>query len=229
MMLAPFCIPRHPLLFGAYALPLAAPAALLAQTLSARIRRRRLCRHGGPSILPLEGLSYHRGRAAADYAGAERGLAGAKAARRPSPTRWCATCKPWAATWSVDGSGRSGGVAPGRALSLRHRPGSACGSPATACRPAIAASLRFRNPGVFKVDWALDGPIPWTAEACHHSATVHRRNAGRSPRRASGLGGELPASFRPAGAAEPLRCGRAPAASKRPGPTAHVPNGSTWT
>jgi phytoene dehydrogenase-like protein len=33
---------------------------------------------------------------------------------------------------------------------------------------------RFRyNPGVFKVDWALDGPIPWTAADCHQAATVH--------------------------------------------------------
>ena len=27
--------------------------------------------------------------------------------------------------------------------------------------------------GVFKVDWALDGPIPWRAAACARSATVH--------------------------------------------------------
>jgi len=33
---------------------------------------------------------------------------------------------------------------------------------------------RFRyGPGVFKIDWALDGPIPWTAAECHRSATVH--------------------------------------------------------
>lgn len=33
---------------------------------------------------------------------------------------------------------------------------------------------RFRyGPGVFKMDWALAGPIPWTAEACHRAATVH--------------------------------------------------------
>ena len=25
----------------------------------------------------------------------------------------------------------------------------------------------------FKVDWALDAPIPWTAEACRHAGTVH--------------------------------------------------------
>jgi phytoene dehydrogenase-like protein len=33
---------------------------------------------------------------------------------------------------------------------------------------------RFRyGPGVFKVDWALDGPIPWRAPECRRSATVH--------------------------------------------------------
>jgi phytoene dehydrogenase-like protein len=35
------------------------------------------------------------------------------------------------------------------------------------------------GPGVFKVDWALDGPIPWTAEGPRRAATVH-------------LGGTLP-------------------------------------
>jgi len=33
---------------------------------------------------------------------------------------------------------------------------------------------RFRyGPGVFKVDWALSGPIPWRAEACRRAGTVH--------------------------------------------------------
>jgi len=33
---------------------------------------------------------------------------------------------------------------------------------------------KFRyGPGVFKVDWALDGPIPWTAHECTRAATVH--------------------------------------------------------
>jgi len=33
---------------------------------------------------------------------------------------------------------------------------------------------RFRyGPGVCKVDWALDGPVPWTAEACREAVTVH--------------------------------------------------------
>ncbi len=33
---------------------------------------------------------------------------------------------------------------------------------------------KFRyGPGVFKVDWALDGPIPWRAKDCATAATVH--------------------------------------------------------
>jgi len=33
---------------------------------------------------------------------------------------------------------------------------------------------RFRyGMGIFKVDWALDGPIPWINERCSRSATVH--------------------------------------------------------
>jgi len=33
---------------------------------------------------------------------------------------------------------------------------------------------RFRyGPGVFKIDWALDGPIPWRAKECAGALTVH--------------------------------------------------------
>ncbi len=33
---------------------------------------------------------------------------------------------------------------------------------------------RYRyGPGVFKLDWALDGPIPWRAAECARAATVH--------------------------------------------------------
>lgn len=33
---------------------------------------------------------------------------------------------------------------------------------------------RFRyGPGTFKIDWALDGPIPWRDEACRQASTVH--------------------------------------------------------
>jgi phytoene dehydrogenase-like protein len=41
--------------------------------------------------------------------------------------------------------------------------------------PGRARALRrFRyGPGICKVDWALSGPVPWTADACRATATVH--------------------------------------------------------
>jgi phytoene dehydrogenase-like protein len=36
------------------------------------------------------------------------------------------------------------------------------------------ALRRFQyGPGVFKMDWALDGPVPWEAEACRATPTLH--------------------------------------------------------
>jgi phytoene dehydrogenase-like protein len=34
------------------------------------------------------------------------------------------------------------------------------------------ASYRY-GPAAFKIDYALDGPIPWTAEACRRAGTIH--------------------------------------------------------
>ena len=37
-----------------------------------------------------------------------------------------------------------------------------------------SALRRYRHgPGAFKLDWALDGPIPWAAPECARAATVH--------------------------------------------------------
>ncbi len=36
------------------------------------------------------------------------------------------------------------------------------------------AAERFRyGPGVFKIDWALDGPVPWAAEGARRAGTLH--------------------------------------------------------
>jgi phytoene dehydrogenase-like protein len=36
------------------------------------------------------------------------------------------------------------------------------------------AMRRFRyGPGIFKLDWALKGPVPWRAEACRKTPTLH--------------------------------------------------------
>jgi phytoene dehydrogenase-like protein len=84
------------------------------------------------------------------------------------------------------------------------------------------------GPGVFKVDWALDGPIPWRDPACHRAATVHLGGtlaevllaeaevaAGRVPRRPFVLLVQ-PTLFDPT---------RAPAGKHTGWAYCHVPNG----
>ncbi len=90
---------------------------------------------------------------------------------------------------------------------------------------------RFRyGPGVFKVDWALDGPIPWRAEACRRAGTVHVGGAfdeviAAEDAVAAGRVAERPFVIlaQPSGA-DPTR---APAGKHVGWAYCHVPNGST--
>lgn len=88
----------------------------------------------------------------------------------------------------------------------------------------LLADYRY-GPGVFKLDWALDAPIPWRARACYRAATVH-------------LGGTLPEiaewEARHAGAPFVLLVqptlfdpSRAPQGQHTAWAYCHVPNGST--
>jgi phytoene dehydrogenase-like protein len=93
------------------------------------------------------------------------------------------------------------------------------------------ALSRYRyGPGVFKVDWALGGPIPWRAAECRRAGTVHVggtleevADAERAPWR-----GEHPA--RPfVLVTQPSVCDptRAPEGKHTAWGYCHVPNGST--
>ncbi len=91
--------------------------------------------------------------------------------------------------------------------------------------------LSYRHgPGAFKVDWALDGPIPWTAGECARAGTVHL----------GGTLGEISASEwgawsgRPGGSPFVLLAQtslfdetRAPAGKQTAWAYCHVPNGSS--
>ena len=84
---------------------------------------------------------------------------------------------------------------------------------------------RYRyGPGVFKLDWALDGPIPWTApEAARAGHGAPRRHARRDRRLRAGRGRRRAprAAVRAAGAAQPVRPHpRARGQAHAPGPTA---------
>lgn len=90
---------------------------------------------------------------------------------------------------------------------------------------------RFRyGPGVFKIDWALDGPIPWADPAAARAGTVHVGGTGREVARAEA---EVAAGRHPdrpfvllvqASIADPSR---APAGKHTGWAYCHVPNGST--
>ncbi|HEX6925628.1 MAG TPA: NAD(P)/FAD-dependent oxidoreductase [Longimicrobiaceae bacterium] len=91
---------------------------------------------------------------------------------------------------------------------------------------------RFRyGPGVFKMDWALSGPIPWKASECARAATVHL--AGRleevSESQRKPLRGEHPERpyvlLTQPSLADPTR---APPGKHTAWAYCHVPNGSTF-
>lgn len=91
---------------------------------------------------------------------------------------------------------------------------------------------KFRHgPGVFKIDWALDGPIPWRAAECGQAGTVH----------VGGTMAEVAAAERAAWTREPPRRPfvlvaqqsqfdptRAPAGKHTAWGYCHVPAGSTF-
>ncbi len=64
---------------------------------------------------------------------------------------------------------------PARAVLLDVTPRQLLGIASSRLPPRYRRALeRYRyGPGVFKVDWAIEGPIPWRAAACLRAATVH--------------------------------------------------------
>ncbi len=98
-------------------------------------------------------------------------------------------------------------------------------------RAYAGALRRFRyGPGICKVDWALAEPVPWTAEACRQTATVHLGGtlaeiARSEAEVASGRHPEHPYCIvvQP-GVADPTR---APAGKQTLWAYCHVPPGST--
>lgn len=94
-----------------------------------------------------------------------------------------------------------------------------------------AALQRYRyGPGVCKVDWALSGPVPWSAAVCHETATLHLGGSFEEIARseaevAAGRHAERPFCI----AVQPtsLDPSRAPQGSHAFYAYCHVPSGST--
>ncbi|MFY0254111.1 phytoene desaturase family protein [Chitinophaga sp. 30R24] len=89
---------------------------------------------------------------------------------------------------------------------------------------------RYRyGPGVFKIDWALDGPIPFTAPECRQAATVHLGGTFEEIARSEQLAYEGKHSTAPFVllSQQSLFDERAPAGKHTAWAYCHVPNGST--
>lgn len=90
---------------------------------------------------------------------------------------------------------------------------------------------RYRyGPGVFKVDWALDGPIPWRAEACRRAGTIHLGGTLEeiaASERASWSGSQPERPFVLLGQPSVFDPSRAPEGAHTAWAYCHVPHGSS--
>jgi phytoene dehydrogenase-like protein len=176
-LLGPLAWPRHPLSFGRFGLLAALPASLLARVAFRGSHARGLFAGlAAHSMLPLEapisagfgltlGLLGHavgwpmaRGgsqRIADALVGYLRALGGEVQTSAPVGTL---DDLPQHGAALLDLTPRQVLSVAGSALPQRYR--------------RVLARYRY-GLGVFKVDWALDGPIPWTAAACARAGTVH--------------------------------------------------------
>ena len=90
---------------------------------------------------------------------------------------------------------------------------------------------RFKHgPGIFKIDWALDGPIPWTAPECREAGTVHLGSTFEeiaASERANADGRVTDKPFMLVAQQSLFDPTRAPAGKHTGWAYCHVPNGST--
>ncbi len=230
-LLGPLRLPRHPLALARFGLLALLPHAVLARWRSARASGRGRC---------SPGMRRPRHPAAGPT-------------RRAPRSGWCSAARGHAVGWPMPRGG-SQRIADALASYLRSLGGEIVDRRAgrvasTTCRRTRAVLLdltprqllrdrgpppdaavpqrleRYRyGPGIFKVDWALDGPIPWRPTGCRAGRDGPPRRHARGDRGGARgrVGGAAPrAAVRPARPADPLRpdagAGRA---STPPGPTA---------
>lgn len=176
-LLAPLHLPRQPLLLAGYALPMVAPATLLARALFRRDHARAvIAGMAGHSVLPLErpptGAFALLLTLLAQTVGWPVAKGGSQAIADALVGYAQALGVELVCGWEVTDIAE---LPPARAYLFDTAPKGLLRIAGDRLPPGYRRQLqRFRyNPGVFKVDWALDGPIPWRAAACHQSATVH--------------------------------------------------------
>jgi phytoene dehydrogenase-like protein len=169
-------VPKHPLLLARFGMRAALPAAALAATLATDEAKALVAGCAGHAILPLHRpltASFGLLLAASAHAvgwpvagGGSQALADALAAH----------------LGTLGGEIRTGtavrslsDVPASRVVLFDLAPSQVAAIAGDALPPSFRARLtRFRHgPGAWKVDYALDGPVPWTNADCRRAGTLH--------------------------------------------------------
>lgn len=233
-LLAPLHLPRHPLLLARFGRSALLPAAMLARrTFRGQPARALFAGLAAHSILPLErpvtsafalvlGLVAHTAGWPLARGGSQR-IAGALAGYLRSlngqiQTGWHVRSLdelPPARAYLLD-------VSPRRLLEI-------AGDRFPAAYRRRLARYRY-GPGVCKVDFALDGPIPWRAAGCRRAAAVHVGGTLEeitAAERAAWRGGHSERPFVIVTQPSLFDPNRAPAGKHTAWAYCHVPHGST--
>jgi phytoene dehydrogenase-like protein len=176
-ILGPISLPRHPVALARFGMRAIWPARLLAEVCFRGERARGMfAGMAGHAILPLERAP----SAAAGLVLASLGHAFGWPIPRGGSQRIADALA--AFLRALGGEIRTGArvdrldqLPPARAVLLDVTPRQLLRIAGDRLPPGYRRALgRYRyGPGVFKVDWALDGPIPWRAPECARAATVH--------------------------------------------------------
>ncbi|MCC7354550.1 MAG: NAD(P)/FAD-dependent oxidoreductase [Anaerolineae bacterium] len=176
-LLGPLRVPRHPFLLARFGLHAIRPARGLAQSLFTGERARAFFGGmSGHSMMPLEqpltaafglvlGASGHAVGWPVARGGSQK-IADALASYLRSLGGEIVTAKPVETMKDLP---------PARAILFDVTPRQLlriAGDRLPAGYRRKLAGYRY-GPGVFKIDWALDGPIPWRAAACARAGTLH--------------------------------------------------------
>ncbi len=176
-ILGPAHLPRHPLLLARFGVPGLMPAKLLGHSWFQGERARALLAGcAAHAILPLTrpvsaavGMLFLMAGHIETWPVARRGSAtitGALAGYLASLGGRIETARPVHTLADMP---------PSRIRLFDTSPNQLAGIAAPILPPRYLGSLRrYRyGPGIFKIDWALDGPIPWSDPECLDAATVH--------------------------------------------------------
>lgn len=169
-------LPPHPLLLAAFGLYAVAPAALLARWFRGEPARGLLAGMAAHAIAPLSapvtggiGLIFALAGHAVGWPiprGGTQALSDALAGLLTSLGGTIVTGHPVRALAELPAA---------RAYLFDTSPEHLASIAGSRLPPGYAGRLRGyqRGPGVFKIDYALSGPVPWTAEAARRAGTVH--------------------------------------------------------